>query len=218
MPLGAKICGLTTQQAVAAAIAGGADFVGFVFFPASPRNIDIVVAAELAAFARGQTNIVALTVDASDELLDAIVVAVRPDYLQLHGHETPERTRHVRERYGLPIIKALPVAAPGDVEAAAHFNGAADIILFDAKPQPGAFLPGGNGLAFDWTLLEPLKGRFAFMLSGGLNPENVREAIRLTGASGVDVSSGVESAPGLKDLDRITRFLDAVHANRDALS
>jgi phosphoribosylanthranilate isomerase len=213
MTLGVKICGLTTAESLDAAIAGGAEFVGFVFHGRSPRHIAMPLAADLAARARSGTKIVALTVNADDTTLDSIVVAVNPDFLQLHGDETVERIEHLKARHRLPIIKAVAVGARSDAEHARPFVGVADIILFDAKPQPGSDLAGGNGLAFDWGLLGGVSTRMRFMLSGGLTPGNVGEAIKATGASGVDVSSGVEVRRGVKDVTLIRRFLDAAHAS-----
>ena len=209
MSTGVKICGLRTRQSIDAAIDAGASHYGLVFFPKSPRNVSLVEAASLADHARGRILSVALTVDATDELLDSIAATVRPDMLQLHGSETPERTREIRERTGLPVIKAISISEAGDTAGATPYETVADLILFDAKPprDPQA-LPGGNGLPFDWRLLAPIRGKMPFMLSGGLTPDNVAEAIRLTGASIVDVSSGVESAPGMKDPELIRRFAE----------
>lgn len=210
-----KICGLTTVSGADAAVNAGADFIGLVFFAKSPRHVTHELASTVAAAVRGKSKIVALTVDAGDDVLDPIVEAVRPDFLQLHGHETPARVAEIKARHGLPIIKALPVASSADVEAADAYRGVADIILFDAKPAAGAEVPGGNGLSFDWRLLDAVAARYPFMLSGGLTPDNVAEAIARTNAHGVDVSSGVESAPGIKDEALIRRFLDAAHTNSD---
>ncbi|MBX2806130.1 MAG: phosphoribosylanthranilate isomerase [Hyphomicrobiales bacterium] len=206
MSTGVKICGLRTRQTLDASINAGATHYGLVFFHKSPRNVTLSEAAALADHARGRILSVALTVDASDELLETIVETVRPDMLQLHGAETPERASGIRKRTGLPLIKAISVGAAGDIAAARPFDGIANIILFDAKPVEGRnALPGGNGLTFDWSLLAPVRGT-SFMLSGGLTPQNVAEAVRLTGAHIVDVSSGVESAPGIKDPERIRHF------------
>lgn len=210
-----KICGLTTVSGADAAVNAGADFIGLVFFAKSPRHVAHDLASTVAAAVRGKSKIVALTVDASDDTLDPITEAVRPDLLQLHGHESAARVAEIKARYRLPVIKALPVAAAADVRVADDYLGVADIILFDAKPAAGAEVPGGNGLSFDWRLLDAIGGRYPFMLSGGLTPDNVAAAIALTGAHGVDVSSGVESAPGVKDEALIRRFLDAAHTNSD---
>ena len=212
----AKICGITTREALDAALAGGADYVGLVFFSRSPRHLEIATALELATHARGKAKIVALVVEPDDPTLREIIDAVSPDYLQLHGLEVPERVAAIKETFGLPVIKAIAVGTPGDAESAHDFAGVADMILFDAKPPLGARLPGGNGIAFDWHALEAVSRERPFMLSGGLTPETVAEAIRVTGAKAVDVSSGVERAPGLKDPELIRRFLHAVKTTRKA--
>ena len=205
-----KICGLKTSQTMEAALDAGADYVGLVFVPKSPRNISLPDAAGLAALARDRASIVALTVDADDDALTSIIEHVAPDVLQLHGSETPQRVAAIRQRFGPKVWKAIPVSSAGDAALAFDYAGVADGILFDAKPPKGAALPGGNGLAFDWAALEGVRGKLDFMLSGGLDPQNVAAAIRATGAWGVDVSSGVESAPGVKDPALIGRFLRAV--------
>ncbi len=203
-----KICGLSTQPTLAAAIAAGADMAGFVFYDKSPRHIPVSVARALGALAAGRIKKVALTVDAGDDALDEIVKALAPDFLQLHGSETPTRVAAVKARFKLPIIKAIGVATQDDVKAAAVY-AAADWLLYDAKPAPGAALPGGNGLPFDWRLLENIAPGQPWLLSGGLNPDNVAQALRFTRAPGVDVSSGVESARGVKDVNRIAAFTAA---------
>jgi phosphoribosylanthranilate isomerase len=205
----AKICGLRTEAALEAALAGGADYVGLVFFPPSPRNITPEAAKPLAARARGRAKIVALLVDPDDALIEAVVAAVNPDLLQLHGDETPERVAEVRRRWGKPVMKAIKVATAEDASAAFAYADAVDLILFDARAPKDSTRPGGHGAAFDWSLLDGVKGRLPFMLSGGLTPDNVAEAIRITGAALVDVSSGVESRPGEKDPELIRRFLQA---------
>ena len=204
-----KICGLKTEAALEAALAGGADFVGLVFFPPSPRSIDPAAATALAAKARGRAKVVALLVDADDGLIDAVVKAVGPDLLQLHGDESPDRAVAVRRRWDLPVIKAIKVATANDARHALNFRAMVDYILFDANPPEGATRPGGHGATFDWGLLSGVKEHVPFILSGGLNPDNVTEAIRATRAAIVDVSSGVESAPGEKDPALIQRFLQA---------
>jgi phosphoribosylanthranilate isomerase len=204
-----KICGLRSEPALDAALASGADYVGFVFYPRSPRNIEPAAARALAARARGRAKIVALLVDPDDALLEAVMSNVAPDIVQLHGAETPERVAEIGRRFGKPVMKAVAVASPDDVAGALEYSGHADRILFDAKPLPGETLPGGNGIAFDWRALAGLEGRVDFMLAGGLTPDNVGEAIRLTGARAVDVSSGVESRPGEKDPELIRRFIQA---------
>lgn len=202
-----KICGLRTQAALDAALAGGAEYVGLVFFPPSPRNISPADATDLAAMARGRAKIVALLVDADDAWIDAVAAAIDPDFLQLHGDETVERVRDIRQRWGRNVIKAVKVKTKTDVEAAETYRSVADMLLFDARPPEGADRPGGHGTPFDWRILGAAK--HPFMLSGGLTPENIAEAIRATGAPMVDVSSGVESAPGVKDPALISRFLRA---------
>jgi phosphoribosylanthranilate isomerase len=204
-----KICGITTVEAMDAALEGGADYVGLVFFPPSPRNLDWTRAASLATRARGTSQIVALVVDANDDFLGSIIEHVSPDVIQLHGNEKPLRAREILTTYRRRVWKALPVATADDAERALEYMPDADI-LFDAKAPKGSVLPGGNGHAFDWRLLDGVKGRFPYMLSGGLNPDNVADAIAATSPWGVDVSSGVETAPGVKDPALIRRFLAAV--------
>ncbi len=201
-----KVCGLKTIDALEASIEGGADLAGFVFFEKSPRHLTLEAAKDLAATAAGRIGLVALTVDASDARLEAIIEAVRPDFLQLHGRETPERVREVKARFHLPVIKAIGVGCREDLLAASTY-AEADVLLYDAKPAPGAARPGGLGQAFDWDLLNVAPKEKPWLLSGGLTAETVAEAICLTGAPGVDVSSGVESAPGEKDPSRIAAFL-----------
>ena len=210
MPTEVKICGLKTVEAVDTALDGGADYIGLVFFPRSPRHVDAKTALKLADRARGQAKIVALFVDPDDKVLDSIIETVQPDMIQLHGDESGPRVREIRKRFHLPVIKAVKVGTAVDAARALRYNESADLILFDAKAKPGAALPGGNGLSFDWRALADVKDRMKFMLSGGLTPENVAAAIALTGAGAVDVSSGVESAPGVKDNGMIRRFLKAV--------
>ena len=212
MSAAVKICGLSTAETLAVALDAGADYVGFVFFPKSPRNVTVEQAAALAEQARGRARVVALTVDAPDALLQEIAAAVKPDLIQAHGAETPERIAAIKALTGIPVMKALKVGGPEDVEAGRAYAAVADLLLFDAK-APAALkdaLPGGNGVSFDWSLLADGQGGHRFMLSGGLNPGNVAEAIRQTGARLVDVSSGVESSPGIKDQDLIRKFIEAV--------
>lgn len=206
-----KICGLRDVAALEAALEGGADYVGFVFFARSPRNIDPPAARALAEKARGRAKIVTLLVDPDDALLADVVGTVDPDIIQLHGSETPARVGEIARRFGRPVMKAVAVDGAADVAAALVYAGAAERILFDAKPLPseGSTLPGGNGVAFDWQALAGLDGRVDFMLAGGLTADNVAEAVRLTGARAVDVSSGVERRPGEKDPDLIRRFIRA---------
>ena len=207
-----KICGLRTPADVAAVARAGAAYAGFVFFAKSPRNVTLPEARLAALVAPPGLAKVALTVDADDATLDAIVEAVPLDVLQLHGHESPDRVAQVRARYGLPVMKAIGLADEGDLPAIFEFSTVADQILIDAKPPRGADLPGGNGLAFDWRLLAGRRWLRPWMLAGGLTAENVAEAVRLTGARQVDVSSGVESAPGVKDAARIAAFVAAANA------
>ena len=206
MPVDVKICGLSTPESVEAALAAGADLVGFVFYPKSPRNVSLETAAALAALARGRAKIVTLVVDADDALLAAITSSVDPDLIQAHGHESPERIARIKALTGKPVIKALSVRTEADV-ARARGYAAVPFILYDAKPPENSALPGGNGLTFDWTILKTADR--PLMLSGGLMPGNVAEAIRVTGAAMVDVSSGVESAPGIKDVELIRKFIEA---------
>ncbi|KEQ03085.1 phosphoribosylanthranilate isomerase [Pseudorhizobium pelagicum] len=205
-----KICGLKTPEAVERAVAQGATHLGFIFFPKSPRNVAPEVAAELADPVRGKAKIVAVTVDADDDELDDIVHLLKPDVLQMHGHETPERILHVRALYGLPVMKAFSVREASDLDRVDAFIGVADRFLFDAKAPAGSELPGGNGVSFDWEIMASLDDSVDYMLSGGLNKDNVGLALASTRASGIDVSSGVESAPGVKDLHMIDAFFDAI--------
>ncbi len=205
-----KICGLKSEDAVDRAVARGATHIGFIFFPKSPRNIEPAAAAELAERVRGHVKIVAVTVDADTDDLDEIVDQLKPDYLQLHGAESPERLLTLKALYGLPVIKAFSIRDAEDLERIDPYIGLADRFLFDAKPPKGSELPGGNGVSFDWRLLQSLDGSIDYMLSGGLNKDNVAQALALTGARAIDVSSGVESAPGVKDTGMIDAFFDAV--------
>ena len=214
MALDIKICGLKTPDALDAALAGGASHVGFIFFGKSPRNVTPQTAGELREAARGKASAVAVTVDADDALLDAIVAAMRPDMLQLHGKETPERVAAVKARYGLPVMKAIAVSEPTDLAAIDLYRGIADRFLLDAKPPRGAELPGGNGVAFDWRILAGLDPDIDYMLSGGLDAGNVGRALGLARPRGVDISSGVERAPGEKDTALIAEFFHAIGAAR----
>ena len=207
-----KICGLKSEAALEAALAAGADYVGLVFFPPSPRNVTPAIAETLAARARGRAKIVALMVDPDDALIATVLASANPDILQLHGDETPERAGEIHRRWGKPVMKAVKVETAADARAAADYRGAADLILFDARPPADATRPGGNGAPFDWRTLLGIEHRMPYVLSGGLTPDNVAEAIRVTGAAVVDVSSGVESRPGEKDPDLIRRFLKAAKA------
>ncbi len=211
MTIEVKICGLRDEAALDVALAAGADYVGFVFFARSPRNILPQAARILADKARGKAKVVALFVDPDDALVAEVVETVSPDILQLHGTETPARVAEIARRFGRPVMKAVAVAGARDVQAALAYVGSADRILFDAKAAQDDTdaLPGGNGVAFDWRALAGLEGRIDYMLAGGLTPGNVAEAILLTGARAVDVSSGVETRPGEKDPDLIRRFIHA---------
>ncbi|NBZ88465.1 phosphoribosylanthranilate isomerase [Stagnihabitans tardus] len=204
-----KICGLKTLADVQAVAAAGAAYAGFNFFPKSPRYVTPAQARELALEAPVGLAKVALVVDATDDLLDTLVETVPLDMLQLHGHESPERVAEVRARYGLPVMKVLGVAGEEDLAQILDHSVVADQLLIDAKAPKGAVLPGGNGVSFDWRLIAGRRWLRPWMLAGGLTPDNVAEAIRLTGASQVDVASGVESAPGQKDALRIAAFVRA---------
>ena len=215
MSVDIKICGLSQPDMLDAALEAGAAYVGLVFYEPSPRNVTIAQAQALADQARGRAAIVALTVDAPDALLRDIATRVRPDFLQAHGSETPDRVREMTELTGLPVIKAIKVREANDVGDARGYAGIAAMILFDARaPDTLAdALPGGNGIAFDWTLLKGENGS-PFMLSGGLDCSNIADAIRVTGAPVVDVSSGVERAPGVKDAALIRKFIETARAAR----
>jgi phosphoribosylanthranilate isomerase len=212
MTLEIKICGLNTPEALDAALAAGADLVGFVFFAPSPRHLNFEAARALGARVQGRARKVALSVDADDDWLAAGITALKPDLLQLHGHEPPARLREIKDKFGLPVMKAIAVATRADLAAIAPYRGVADRLLFDARAPREATRPGGLGKSFDWTLLENLKLDVPFMLSGGLDVGNVAEALRITRAPGVDVSSGVERAPGEKDADKIRAFVRAARA------
>jgi phosphoribosylanthranilate isomerase len=204
-----KICGLSTAEALDVALEEGADMVGFVFFTPSPRHLGFEAAKRLSARVNGRAQKVALSVDASDADLAALIDALKPDLLQLHGEESPERVAMVRARFGLPVMKALPVETRADLSSIRLYANVADRVLFDARAPREATRPGGLGKPFDWRLLEAVDADVPFMLSGGLDPGNVAEALRITRAPGVDVSSGVERAPGQKDPDKIRAFIRA---------
>jgi phosphoribosylanthranilate isomerase len=210
MSTSVKICGLSTPEAVNAALIGGAGLVGFVFFDKSPRKVTPEVAARLAAPVRSQAKVVAVTVDPDDGALDEIMATLNPDLIQLHGKESPARTAAIKARTGAGVIKAVSVAEPDELDAAARYEGAADHLMFDAKTPAGSPLPGGMGTRFDWDMLRGRRFARAWFLAGGLDPWNVIDAIRRSGAPLVDVSSGVERGPGLKDPALISAFLDAV--------
>ena len=211
MPVDVKICGLSTPETVTAALDAGADLIGFVFYPKSPRHVSPETAKSLAEIARGRATIVALIVDAEDDLIDEIVREVDPDFFQAHGNESPERVTEICTRTGRQVIKAIKIKSEADVAQAKAYEHSAALILYDAKAPETLkhALPGGNGIAFDWTLIGSGKAAPNFILSGGLNPGNVAEAIKMTGASIVDVSSGVEKSPGIKDIELIKNFIEA---------
>ncbi|KIQ05954.1 N-(5'-phosphoribosyl)anthranilate isomerase [Agrobacterium tumefaciens] len=209
-----KICGLKSADAIERAVRRGASHLGFIFFEKSPRNIEPDIAGKLADAVRGSVKIVAVTVDADNDELDEIIHLLKPDILQLHGHESPERVLNVKAVYGLPIIKAFSIRDADDLAKIDPYIGIADKFLFDAKPPAGSDLPGGNGVSFDWTLLHSLDEGVDYMLSGGLNKDNIAHALAETGAKGIDASSGVESAPGVKDLAMIDAFFDAIRSAR----
>jgi phosphoribosylanthranilate isomerase len=209
MSIAVKICGITSLEAVDVAIASGAVYGGLVFHPKSPRFVALDQARVLADRMRGRLKIVALVADMDDAQLKTMIDAVHPDFLQLHGSESVQRTAQVRAAHRLPVIKALPVAEAADLDAATAFEAVADMLMFDAKPPRGAERAGGHGAAFDWQLLSGRSFNKPWFLAGGLNPENIARAIALSGAKLVDVSSGVESAPGVKDTARIAAFINA---------
>ena len=208
-PVRVKICGLTTPESVAASVAAGAAYLGFNFFARSPRSVTPALARDLAIEVPPGVAKVALVVDADDAMLDAIAETVPLDMLQLHGSETPERVAELRSRFGLPVMKVIGVREAADLDRVEDYAAVADQILIDAKAPEGAVLPGGNGVPFDWRLVAGRRWPVPWMLAGGLTPDNVAEAIRLTGVRQVDTASGVESAPGVKDAERIRAFCEA---------
>ena len=212
MTLLVKICGLSTPETLDVALDAGADMVGFMFFSASPRNVSLEQARALGKRVQGRARKVAVTVDADDALLASIIEALKPDMLQLHGQETPQRVAAVRESFGLAVMKVLPIETKSDLAAIDSYTSVADRLLFDARPPRDATRPGGLGKPFDWHLLENLNLSIPFLLSGGLHADNVAEALRVTRAPGVDVSSGVESAPGVKDPEKIRAFIRAARS------
>jgi len=214
MTVQVKICGITSTDAIDAAASAGARFGGLVFHPNSPRNVGLEQARSLAAHMRGRLKSVALIVDRDDAGIEALVKIVQPDFLQLHGSESARRAAYVRGKFQLPVIKVLPVAEPGDLAAAAEYEDAADMLMFDARPPKGSQRPGGHGAAFDWKILDGRSFTKPWFLAGGLASDNVARAIALSGAKLVDVSSGVESAPGVKDAQRIRDFIQAATMNR----
>jgi phosphoribosylanthranilate isomerase len=217
MSLIVKICGLSTRETLDVALDAGADMVGFVFFPPSPRHLTLDVARELGQAVERRAVKVALTVDADDATLTAVVEALQPDLLQLHGRETPARLREIRRKFALPVMKALPVATSADLANLPDYRDVADRILFDARAPKEATRPGGLGAVFDWHLLENLELQIPFMVSGGLHAGNVAEAVRVTRAGGVDVSSGVERAPGIKDPEMIRAFIRTARATEELM-
>ena len=209
MPVQVKICGINSAAAADAALRAGADFGGLVFFAKSPRHLSLEQGALLAERMRGRLRLAALVVDESDEQLAAITARVKPDFFQLHGKETPARAADIRARFGISIIKALPAAEPADLPKASAYDDVAEMVLFDAVPAADASRPGGHGTAFDWRILQGRNFARPWFLAGGLTPENVARAIAVSGAKMVDVSSGVESAPGVKNQTRIAAFVAA---------
>lgn len=212
MPVQVKICGINAEAAAEAALRAGADFGGLVFFAKSPRHLSLEQAAPLAARLRGRLKLVALVVDENDDALAAIANRIKPDFFQLHGRETPKRVAEIVARFSIPAIKALPLAEPTDLKQAAAYEQMVEMFLFDATPAPDADRPGGHGAAFDWRMLKDKAVRRPWFLAGGLTPENVARAIEASGAERVDVSSGVESAPGIKNNARIAEFIAAAKA------
>ncbi len=212
MTVEVKICGLSDQAAVAAAVEGGAAMVGFVFFPASPRNITPEQAAGLTGDVPDSVIRVGLVVDADDALLADIAATAGVDMLQLHGAETPERVKDIRARFGLPVMKVMAVASADDIAAAKEYEAAADRLMFDAKAPDGTARPGGNARAFDWSLMKANSCHKPWMLAGGLSAENLANAVKSSGATAVDVSSGVEDAPGVKSVSKIRAFLAAANS------
>jgi phosphoribosylanthranilate isomerase len=217
MSLIVKICGLSTPETLDVALQAGADMVGFVFFPASPRHISLETARDLGKQAKGRAVKVALTVDADDATLANIVETLRPDILQLHGSETVARLRDIKQAFGLPVMKVIAVETSADLAPLPGYTAVADRILFDARAPKDATRPGGLGAVFDWHLLQNLDLKLPFMVSGGLNAGNVAEAVRVTRAGGVDVSSGVERAPGIKDTEMIRDFIRAARATEELM-
>ena len=217
MSLIVKICGLSTRETLDAALDSGADMVGFVFFPPSPRHLGLEQARELGKQAKGRAAKVALTVDADDATLANIVEALQPDILQLHGKEPVARLRDIKQKFGLQVMKAMAVATAADLAALPGYAAVADRILFDARAPKEATRPGGLGAVFDWHVLENLDLKLPFMVSGGLNAENIAEAVRVTRAGGVDVSSGVERTPGVKDSEMIRSFIRAARATEELM-
>ena len=218
MSLIVKICGLSTRETLDVALDAGADMVGFVFFPPSPRHLNLETARDLGRHAKRRAEKVALTVDADDATLANIIETLQPDILQLHGSETVARLRDIKQKFGLPVMKAMAVETPADLASLPGYAAVADRILFDARAPKEATRPGGLGAVFDWHVLENLDLKLPFMVSGGLDAENVAAAARVTRAGGVDVSSGVERAPGVKDPDLIRDFIRAARATEELMT
>jgi len=217
MSLLVKICGLSTRETLDVALGAGADMVGFVFFPPSPRHLSLETARELGKRAKGRASKVALTVDADDATLSNIVETLQPDLLQLHGNETIARLRDIKTRFGLPVMKVIAVETATDLAVLPGFAGVADRMLFDARAPKDATRPGGLGAVFDWHVLENLDLKLPYMVSGGLTPDNLAEAVRVTRAGGIDVSSGVERSPGHKDPEMILKFIRAARATEELM-
>ena len=217
MSLLVKICGLSTRETLGAALVAGADMVGFVFFPPSPRHLSLETARELGRQAKGRAAKVALSVDADDATLENIVETLQPDLLQLHGKETIARVRDIKAKFGLPVMKVIAVETSADLAALPGYTSVADRILFDARAPKDATRPGGLGAVFDWHVLENLDLELPFMVSGGLHAGNVAEAVRVTRAGGVDVSSGIERTPGIKDPEMIRAFIRAARATEELM-
>ena len=215
MSLLVKICGLSTRETLQAALDAGADMVGFVFFPPSPRHLSLEAGRDLGRQVKQRALRVALTVDADDATLDNIMDALSPDIFQLHGKESVARLRDIKQKFGRPVMKALPVETAADLAVLPGYAAVADRILFDARPPKEATRPGGLGAPFDWQLLQNLELDLPYMVSGGLSAQNLAEAVRITRAGGVDVSSGVESAPGVKDPEMIKAFIRASRASQE---
>ncbi len=215
MSLLVKICGLSTRETLQTALEAGADMGGVVFFPPSPRHLSLELGRDLGRQAKGRALKVALTVDADDAMLDNIMDALSPDIFQLHGKESVARVRDIKQRFGRPVMKAVPVEVAADLAVLPGYTAVADRILFDARAPKDATRPGGLGTPFDWRLLGNLELKLPYMVSGGLHAQNVAEALRVTGAGGVDVSSGVESAPGVKDPEMIKAFIRAARASQE---
>jgi phosphoribosylanthranilate isomerase len=212
MPITVKICGITSAEAIEAAAEAGAQFGGLVFHPASPRNLSLEQGRVLADKMRGRLMVVALIADMDDTRIETLIQAVHPDFLQLHGAETPQRTTEIRHKFRVPVIKALPIADASDFDGVVDYENVADMLMFDARPPKNAARGGGHGAAFDWKLLSGRTFQKPWFLAGGLTPENVGRAVVLSNARMVDVSSGVESAPGVKDAARIADFVNATKA------